>query len=541
MSEAAFDEARVAASALGLIPDGRKARLEHATVVAAEVELTDEDRFFSAFVEHLLGKVVDRVRVGVHGHDVAVLRRRAPEEAVLTETDEAAAEVEFPGRGLRELLPAEAEVEVDVRRGLRRADVGNPLLELQLIVDEEADAHRILRRMPKRRVRRELLADRRTELRLEIGRGEVVDVELRMAFHALRALEHAGDVGLSGGERELRRAPVANRVESPRIEPPEDEVVVVGREVLLAELLLEVPDRERHLAVRGNLPLVPCRMLRRVRDVRHDPRHVESDGEEEVPLRRHEPPFAVDLLGAEVPGRLQLRTRRPAAEAVPGFGRGMKMRELRLEVGGEILVIANLELPIRVCELSVLVDERHVLLRRNGASGVRFSFKPKIGEAEIRKILPLLLVRPLHLEGDFRHVVRVDHIRATRVRGRAVDLGMGEQELHRPLLARVESDARVDGPVLPEDRRRVIPRVAARAARGDVHREPPLPRLRQVLDIDGQILRPGEVLSRRRRPLESSPPFGAVQHEDDVIRPLLLHPRLVHGSEFIERQRRSGR
>ena len=70
-----------------------------------------------------------------------------------------------------------------------------------------------------------------------------------------------------------------------------------------------------------------------------------------------------------------------------------------------------------------------------------------------------------------------------------------------------------------------------------MQREAPLPRLREVLDIDSQVLRLREVRSGRL-PHESRAPLAAVQEKDDIIRPLSLDPRLMHRRKLIQRNRR---
>ena len=62
-------------------------------------------------------------------------------------------------------------------------------------------------------------------------------------------------------------------------------------------------------------------------------------------------------------------------------------------------------------------------------------------------------------------MVRVNRVHALRTVRIAVDIHMRQQEHHRALLTGIEGDARVDGPVLRQDRRGMVIRVGDDAAR----------------------------------------------------------------------------
>ena len=325
--------------------------------------------------------------------------------------------------------------------------------------------------MPQCRVRLEPRAEGGAHVRLEARVLQVVDVELRMALHALCALQDARDIRLARKQHELRRAPVAEGVEAPGVEAPQDEVIVVRGEIRLPELLLKVPDGELHPSVGGYGSFVPVGMERAVGDVRHDARHVEPNREEEVPLGRDEPPPAVYPLHAEVSRRRERGALRPAAEAVPGIRRGTQARPLRFEVVPQLRVRRDLEAPADMGKLPVAVDEGKVLFGRDEARGVRFALHAQVREAQVGEVHPLVLERPLHLEGDFGDVRRVEDGGTARGRRGAVDTGVDEQEAHRPLLAGVEPDTRVGAALPLQDRRRVVARIPARIGGGDVERE----------------------------------------------------------------------
>ena len=355
-----------------------------------------------------------------------------------------------------------------------------------------------------------------------------------MARHTRAAFKDADHVRLLQGLHQFGSTPVANRVKPPRVEALQDEIKIIRREVLLAELLLKVPDGKRHLSIRRHRSLVPVGVLLRVGNVRHNARDVQPNGEEEMPIGRDEPPLAVHLLGAEVPRCLKLRTRLPSAVTIPRGGGGFEGLALTRQVARQIAIRMDLFGPVGMGELPVLVDEGNVLLGRNEAIPLGLAFKAQVREPQFGKSLHLILIGPLHHELNGRDVLRVDDVGASRILRRTVDLGMRQQKFHRPLFAGIQSDARIDGTVLLEDGGRVVARVAIRRACRDVHRQPRLPRFREILDIHGKIPRLRKVRRRVRLPLEARTPFGARQIESYLVRGLLGNPRTMHGLEVIQ-------
>ena len=370
IAESALHEAGERPRALLLAPHGTQPRLEHSAVEAAEVELSDEERFFGGrLLVDVVGYVVYRVGVRVDCNDVAVFGGNGPQFLGLPEPDEAAAEVELVRSELVQYFAACPEVRL---QELRIAG------ELELVVDEEPDAHGVGRGLCKRGILRKALSYSALHLLWECWIGGVVEAHSVAGnhFHALRVLKHAYDVRLASEHHEVACTPVSYRVDSPRIEPLQHQVVVFRREVLFAELLLERLASEHHARRRRVVRFVPAGMLAAVGYVGLNARDVDAEGEEETSLGGDEEPPAADARGPEVPGGLEMRTVLPAAEPVPRLGRGLESLQLQFEVLRKGLVVLHLVWPVDVLELSVLVDERTVLLGVDLARDVGLAFQP---------------------------------------------------------------------------------------------------------------------------------------------------------------------
>ena len=85
---------------------------------------------------------------------------------------------------------------------------------------------------------------------------------------------------------------------------------------------------------------------------------------EQVSVGIHEPPFAADFFGSEMPRGLALSARRPAPEPVAVYGAGVSRKLLPLLFGGcfEVAVKARLARPFPEFELPVFVHKREKFL-----------------------------------------------------------------------------------------------------------------------------------------------------------------------------------
>ena len=254
-----------------------------------------------------------------------------------------------------------------------------------------------------------------------------------------------------------------------------------------------------------------------------------------MPLGRDEPPFSVDELRAEGARGAEAGAVLPAAEAVPGrgAGRGGEVGAFAREVGAQLVVGMDLLRPLGVAELPVAVDEREErgpLRERRGG----LALEPQVGEAAVDDPAELVLERPLALQLDCVHAVRVDEERAGRAVRRGVDLRMRQQEAHRALLAGGESDAGVDRTVLREVRHGVVGGLGVRAAGRNVHREAHLAVGREVLDVEREPPGAGEVeraSALGRIEAQAARPLGAAHAQPDGARALAHNLRAVDGDE----------
>ena len=130
---------------------------------------------------------------------------------------------------------------------------------------------------------------------------------------------------------------------------------------------------------------------------------------------------------------------------------------------------------------------------------------------------------------------RVDDRDSTRILRCTIDFRMRQQQFHRAFLARIETNSRIDGAILLVNGRRMVARIAAHAAGGDVHRQPPLPRFRQILHIDRQPFRLGKIRPLQIFPHQPRVPFRAGRNQSNNIWPFMHRFRLVDCGKIIQR------
>ena len=163
------------------------------------------------------------------------------------------------------------------------------------------------------------IGNQRPHLRDITGIVDIIELEIALADprHLPVVVGELHGVGGLAERDQAEIAPVADRIESPMLQPAADGLEEIRFVILLAVFDLEVAPVEGDLLLLADRESEPLRTPGAADRIAGDGQHIHAVGEEKPPFRIDHPPFSVILGNPEVAGRLQLRAVLPAAEAVP--------------------------------------------------------------------------------------------------------------------------------------------------------------------------------------------------------------------------------
>ena len=247
---------------------------------------------------------------------------------------------------------------------------------------------------------------------------------------------------------------------------------------------------------------------------------IQTGGPEKMTFRIDKIPFAFVFFQTEPAGRLEFRTRRPSAETVPGRGRRrlLQFGELALMLRNKIGIAVNFLRPLGMFVLTVLVDEREILIAHSDRfpCGVGRAFKTEIGQFAVQQPRPAGFKRPLHFEFyavDLRCIKRIFEIPAAFRRGK--QRRMRKINAHRAFLSGIQTDSAVDLTVRKIHMTGTLLPVARTAC--NVHRHPELTVFGAVLNIHRKISCAGKIefAPFRRIDPQTGIPFRRVRLDAD--------------------------